>query len=308
MEDYPRANRIAPRKLFNREDTEFTPWLEENIDFLNDELDISLTITEREQSTPTGFSIDLAVTNEDDGSEGVIECQIEESDHDHLGKLLTYATAFESGFAIWIVQTARYEHRRAIEWLNESSEKSFYLVKIEGIAINDEEAPLFTSIVEPSPTAKEIGERKREPNERELKQEQFWTELLEKSKGRFDLFSNISPKQQGWISKSSGESRVYYRYRLRNDWTDVGLYIDTKSKARNEEIVAELQEHSGEIEETFGAEIDWQPLQDSDASRITYQVTEKGLNDKDDWDEIQETMITHMERFYKAFDEPISNL
>jgi len=308
MTDFHRARRVPPRRLWGREDTEFTPWLEENIDYLNEELDISLTVTEREQDTPSGFSIDLAVTEEDSGRDGVIECQIEESDHDHLGKLLAYTTSFDSEVGLWIVRSPRYEHKKTIEWLNEGTEKYFYLVQIEGIEVDGELAPLFTPVVVPSPAAKEIGEKKREPKERELKQEQFWTELLERSEGEFDLFSNVSPKQQGRISKSAGKSGVKYRYRLRNDWADVGLYINTRTKEKNEEIFHQLKQQSEEIEESFGEELNWLRLEDKNACRIVYQVTDRGLNNEDEWEEIQEEMLEHMQRVYQAFDDPISSL
>lgn len=308
MPEFERAVRKPPRELFDREDTDFTPWLEENIDYLNQEMGISLVVTEREQETHTGLQIDLSVEDEDSGREGVIECQIEKSDHDHLGKLLTYISAFDSKFAIWIVKEPRYEHRKTIEWLNESTEKDFYLVTIESVEIKEAKAPLFTTVVEPSPTAKEIGVKRKEPNERQLKQEQFWTELLEKSQGEFDLFDNISPRQQGWFDKSAGIGNVFYRYRIRNHWADVSVYIGTGSKQRNEQIFDQLQGMKDSIESQFGDELDWQRLENSKACRIAYPVAEKGLRDDEDWEEIQDRLIQNMKQLYDAFDDPIQSI
>lgn len=303
-----RATRHAPREIFDREDTDFTPWLEENIDYLTDVLDVTLSVVEREKDTPTGFSIDLAVEEEDGDRDGIIECQIEQSDHDHLGKLLTYSTAFESEIAIWIVRDPRYEHKKTIEWLNESTEKYFYLVQVEAIEVKEEMAPLFTPVSVPSSAAKEIGETKREPSERDLRQEKFWRELLDQSSGNFELFSNISPKQQGWISKGAGKAGVVFRYRIRNDWGDAGIYIDTNDKDLNEEIFDTLHEQREEIEKELPFELDWQRLEDSRACRITHRIDGVGLKDEDDWLEIQDKMISQMETTHKVFSNRIQNL
>ena len=52
----------------------------------------------------------------------MIENQIEQSDHEHLGKLITYASGKDAKYIVWIVKDAREEHRVAIEWLNKFSD------------------------------------------------------------------------------------------------------------------------------------------------------------------------------------------
>src|SRR5699024_4385408 len=109
----------------------------------------AMTSTESEQRTEN-FSVDI-VAEDNDGRIVVIENQLEKSDHDHLGKLITYLTAVEASCAIWIVSEPRTEHVKAIAWLNESTSTDFYLIKLEAIKIGDSSpAPLFTEIVGPS--------------------------------------------------------------------------------------------------------------------------------------------------------------
>ncbi|NKE37468.1 DUF4268 domain-containing protein [Natronococcus sp. JC468] len=294
-----RAHRTSPDQIWENE-LEFTAWLDENIDVLNEELGTSFTVLEREKHTPTGFSIDLVVEDEDERTEGVIECQLGESDHDHLGKLLTYLTAFDSDIAVWIVRTPRYEHKRAVEWLNESSEKEFYIVTIEGIEVSGSTAPLFTQVVGPSPVAREIGEEKRELSERDMMQERFWEQLLEKSNKEFPLFRSISPKHQAWNGKGAGIGGVAYNYYIANNWARVELYIDTASKERNEEIYESLLENRSEIEAEFGGELTWERLDGKRACRIKKRVSDKGLTDEEQWDVTQERMIDAMIRLYNS--------
>ena len=137
------------REVWEHEALHFTPWLEENIDVLNNEIDLSLSIVEREQAAGD-FSVDL-VAEDESGNPVIIENQLERSNHDHLGKLITYLTAIGAKAAIWIVEDPRPEHIGAISWLNESSAASFYLLKLEAVRIEDSPlAPLLTLIVGPS--------------------------------------------------------------------------------------------------------------------------------------------------------------
>jgi hypothetical protein len=307
MNDLPRAVRHAPRELFSREDTEFTPWLEDNIDRISETLDLSLTVIERERDTPTGFSVDLFVEDEDSGQEGVIECQLEPTDHDHLGKLLAYSTAFDTDLVIWVVRDARYEHEKTIDWLNESTEKYFHLVKIEAIEIAGEMAPLFTPLASPSPEVKEIGETKREPSDRDKKQERFWTELLDRS-GDFTLFDNITPKKASYLTKGAGVSGVKYIYRIRNGWGDSGLYIDVGDKELNGEVFDELHAEREEIESELDHEVEWHRLEDSRACRITLKFDSYGLEDDDHWPQVQNDMIEAMKEVHSVFGPKIEKL
>ena len=149
-----KIQRVPLRDVWKHEALDLTKWLQDNLDVLNDVLEFSLSNAEREQSAGD-FSVDL-VAEDDEGGVVIIENQLEKSDHAHLGKLITYLTALQAKKAIWIVAEPRPEHVAAITWLNESSAASFYLLKLEGIRINDSApAPLLTLIVGPS--EEEIG-------------------------------------------------------------------------------------------------------------------------------------------------------
>ena len=135
-------------KVWSHED-DFTMWLEENIDVLNDVIGLSLSVVGRKQAAGD-FIVDL-IAKDESRNRVVIENQLKQSDHDHLGKLITYLTVVDAKTAIWIVAKARDEHKRAICWLNESRSASFYLIELEAVQIGDASpVPRLKKILDPS--------------------------------------------------------------------------------------------------------------------------------------------------------------
>jgi hypothetical protein len=137
-----KIQRVKLRDVWPHEATSFTVWLENNIDVVNECVGLNLGSVRREKNAGD-FNVDL-VAEDESGNLVIIENQLEKSNHDHLGKLITYLTVLEAKGAIWIVSEPRPEHVRAIAWLNESRAAAFYLVKVEAIRIgNSPAAPLL---------------------------------------------------------------------------------------------------------------------------------------------------------------------
>lgn len=186
-----RIERVSLREVWPHEALDFTPWLERNPDVLNEVLDLVLENVERERSAGD-FSVDL-VAEDQSGQAVVIENQLERSDHDHLGKLITYVAALEARAAIWIVSRPRPEHISALTWLNESQSADFYMVKVEAIRIGTSPAaPLLTLITGPSPETRQVGAEKHERAERYDLREAFWSSLLDRARGKTALHSGVS--------------------------------------------------------------------------------------------------------------------
>src|SRR5690242_10389419 len=187
-----KLERVDLRKVWEHEAHNFTQWLQENIAVLNTTLDLNLVNVDREQAAGS-FSIDL-VAEDEGGGTVIIENQLEKSNHDHLGKLITYLSAIEAKAAIWLVSDPRPEHVAAIAWLNESSSAAFYMVKVEAVRIGDSPAaPLFTLIVGPSEDTKEVGNTKKEISERYGIRKRWWTQLVERSAKISKLHAHITP-------------------------------------------------------------------------------------------------------------------
>jgi hypothetical protein len=245
-------------------------------------LDISLENVERERAAGS-FSVDL-VAEDDAGNLVVIENQLEKSNHDHLGKLISYLAAMEAKAAIWIVSEPRPEHTRAIAWLNESS-ADFYLLKVEAIKIGDSPAaPLLTLILGPSEETRQVGATKKEFGERYELRLQWWTELLERAKAKTRLHASISPGSYSWVGTSAGKRGLNFNYSTRQHETMVELYVDRGKGAGEEnlEILESLKAHKDEIEQKFGAPLSWQALEGKRACRIRAPVSKGGYRDPED--------------------------
>lgn len=309
MERIGKLERVPLREVWKHEASEFTKWLEENIDVLNDVLDINLSSVEREQSAGS-FSVDL-VAEDEDGNLVVIENQLGKSNHDHLGKLVTYLTALEAKTAIWIVTDPRPEYVRAISWLNESSAASFYLLKLEAVRIGESSpAPLLTLIVGPSEESRKVGAKKKRFAERDELRYRFWEQLLERARQRTKLHAGISPTRHAWIGTGAGKTGLSLNYVARQHEAYVELYIDRgkDSEAENEVIFDQLLKHKEDIETTFGEPLEWQRMEGKRACRIRKTLKLGGYLDEHRWPEIHEVMIDAMIRLEKALKPYISKL
>jgi len=305
-----KMEKVDLREVWKNEARDFTSWLFDNIDILGDELNINITPIEKEKNVGS-FSADILAESEE-GDPILIENQLQKTDHDHLGKLLTYVSNLEAKKAIWISKEPRSEHERAIEWLNElTSDVDFYLVKIEAYKIGDSDpAPKFTVIAGPTESGKVVGSEKKELAERHKKRLIFWEGLLEKSKNKTMLFSNISPSKDSWVSTGAGKSGLVYLYNITYKYASVNFCIDRgkELEEENKKIFDNLFNHKDEIEAIFEGKLTWQRLDDRRSSRICKTYHYAGLNDKEKWDKLQNEMIDDMINLEKAFKKYISAL
>jgi hypothetical protein len=264
MKQITKITRIKSKDVWQYEDRDLTPWLCENIDVIGDAIGIQLTNAFREQSTGS-FNVDIKAEDLE-GNIVIIENQFGNSDHDHLGKLITYLSAFEAKTAIWIVEVPRTEHVNAINWLNEGSNGcKFFLLKLEAIQIGESDpAPLLTKIVGPSKEALDLGQVKKEDAERFTLRYNFWEQFLSRAKKNgLTCFQAISPSKDAWIGAASGVRGLSYVAWVNQHTTRIELRIDRGkgSEAENLSILNELKSHTQEIEQVFGEELQWEDLE-----------------------------------------------
>ncbi|MDX0439148.1 DUF4268 domain-containing protein [Sinorhizobium medicae] len=304
-----RLVQVPLREVWKHEAYDFTQWLQENIEVVNDALGLNLINIEREQ-TAGPFSIDL-VAEDENGNKVIIENQLEKSNHDHLGKLITYLTSMGARTAIWIVSEPRPEHVAAIAWLNENSSGTFYLVKVQALKIGDSApAPLLTVIVAPAEDKSEVARTNKEFAERYDIRLHWWTMLIKRPDAK--LHAHLSPKTYSWIGTSSGFRGLAFNYSVTQKDSTAELYIDRGLSAGDESkrIFYMLQERKEEIERSFGAPLIWEPLDNGTtrASRIKYVVQGGYKSDEIEWDSIQAKLVDAMNRLHATFKEPIKQV
>jgi len=136
---------------WTHEATDFTPWLAENLDLLGGELGLALELRKREH--PVGrYSLDLLLEDAQ-GRVVIVENQFGQTDHGHLGKLLTYCAGTDAQVVIWLAESLTEEHAAALEWLNDNSAEGvdFFGVELELLRIDGSmPAPHFRLIVQPN--------------------------------------------------------------------------------------------------------------------------------------------------------------
>ncbi len=299
-----RLERVPLRDLWRHEEHGFSAWLAQNIEPLAEVLGISLTEPQREV-TAGSFSVDL-VAEDSESNRVVIENQLEATDHDHLGKLLTYLTNLEAKKAIWIARETRAEHVRAVSWLNEITpdDVEFFLVKLAAYRIGSSDpAPLFTVIVGPSQETKGFGQQKKELAERHLVRLRFWEGLLARAKEQgFMLHAGRSPVKEAWIGTGAGRTGLSFNYVIwMKDEAGVELYIDTGDPEENKLIFDGLAAKRLEIESEFGGGLEWERLDERKASRVRHTIRLGGLaSGEDRWPAIWNSMIDAMRRLSEA--------
>jgi hypothetical protein len=296
-----KLERVKLREVWKHEAYDFTQWLENNIDVLNNALDINLVNVDREQAAGS-FSVDL-VAEDEGGGTVIIENQLEKSNHDHLGKLITYMTAMSARAAIWIVSDPRPEHVAAVAWLNEFGSADFYMVKVEAVRIGDSpSAPLFTLIVGPSEESKDVGQTKKEIAERFSLRKHWWTTLIKRSANVNRLHAHISPSEHSWIGTSSGFRGLNLNYVVTQDTCAAELYIDRGKDSNDEtkDIFDELVKYKDEIDSAFGESLSWEGLEGKRACRIRYTINGGYRTPEEEWPALQTAIINHMDRLEKA--------
>lgn len=267
------------RKLWKHEQYDFSEWLskKENIENLNDIL--GLTLVDISKETYVGsYRCDLFAKDETTGIKVIIENQLEMSNHDHLGKIITYASGLDAKVVVWIVKEAREEHRSAIEWLNNNtnSNVNFFLIEIHAYKIgNSDNAPMFQVIEQPNDFIKnnKSANSSDTMNKSQSQRVEFWNQFNNVLVERGKPFNVRKATTDHWYNVAIGTSDAHIDITLVNKDSVIGveLYITD-----NKELFDKLYQKKDEIEADLGLELDWRRLNNSKASRIVTFI--KGLN------------------------------
>ena len=266
---------VDVRDLWKHEQYDFSNWLakEENIKLLDDEIGLTLMDINKEVYIGS-YRCDLVAKDETTGQIVIIENQLEATNHDHLGKIITYAAGLDAKTIIWIVKEAREEHKAAIEWLNNNSseEIGFFLIELHAYKINDSlPAPMFKVVEKPNNFTKTSKqnysdkELNRSQNERLMFWEEFNTVIVAKGKP----FSVRKPTTDHWYDVAIGTSEAHLAINLVNKENKIVLELYILD---NKNLFDHIYEDKEKIENTLQMSFSWERLDGKKASRIKHDV------------------------------------
>ncbi|MBQ7595989.1 MAG: DUF4268 domain-containing protein [Clostridia bacterium] len=270
---------VDVRELWHHEQYDFSNWLakEENIEYLNNILGLTLTDVNSEVYVGA-YRCDLVAKDEATGIKVIIENQLERSNHDHLGKIITYASGLDAKVVVWIVTEAREEHRSAIEWLNNNtnSDTNFFLIELHAYKIGDSlPAPMFETIETPNGFIKNSKGSNGNNDLNKTKSERlaFWNEFNDVILQRGKPFNIRKATTDHWYNVAIGSSEADIGINLVNKESSVVVEIYIYD---NKKLFDSLLKNKEEIESSLHFKLDWQRLDSKKASRIKYSI--KGLN------------------------------
>lgn len=297
-----RLERVNLRDVWPSEPDDFTPWLAkpDNINLLGDTLGIELEVEGTEYGVGE-FSADIVCKDiATEGQRVVIENQLNQTDHDHLGKLMTYAAGLEASTIIWIASGFREEHRAVLDWLNEivSDNVQIFGVTIELIRIgNSPIAPNFNIVVKPNDW---IKSSKKELSETKKLQLDFWRELNDLIKQSATNIKPRSARPQHWQNFSIGKADFTLRPTIdtRNTRICIRLVISGNNA---KDHYSQLSENKEQIEQNIGNELEWRELPQNLESQINLNWEGCDPSDRSLWKEQHEWLLKNLDAFLRTF-------
>lgn len=282
------------RELWKHEQYDFSEWLskEDNVAMLSDEIGLTLTDVNKEVFVGS-YRCDLVAKDETTGIKIIIENQLEATNHDHLGKIITYASGLDANVVIWIVKEAREEHRSAIEWLNNKTTKdiSFFLIEIRAYKIGDSlPAPKFVIMEKPNDFIKTANTSidSVELSKAQAERLNFWNKFNEIVASRNKPFNIRKATTDHWYDVALGTSEAHISITLVNKINSIGIEVYIND---NKELFDRLYSESEVIQNELDFSMDWQRLDNKKASRIIFYMGGLDFDNHENYDELINEVI-----------------
>ena len=299
-----RLTKVELREAWPHEAADFTTWLaeEENLQLLSDEIGIDISLVETEASVGRYF-VDILAQEETSGRKIVIENQLEATNHEHLGKLITYASGFDAEIVVWIVKDVRDEHKQAVDWLNEHTDDkiNIFAIEMELWKIGESPyAPKFQLISQPNDWAKAVRASSGQSSlsETKLMQREFWNQFKSFVSSRQTGLRLRKAHPQHWYDLSIGSSKAH-----------LSLVVDTQGEQIRCELYipdckelfsALYSEHASIEADLVAYELEWMELPGKKASRVKASLS-IDVNNPDLWDTCYAWLLKAAEAFQAIF-------
>lgn len=301
---------VPVREVWKDEAANFTPWLasEPGLKLLGDAIGMELSRVAEEQ--PVGpFSADiLARTVLDDGETlVVIENQLEQTDHSHLGQLVTYAAGLNAKVLVWVTSQFREQHRAALDWLNENmgSAIACFGVEVELWRIGTSPAaPRLNVVSRPNEWRRAVSaDAKASERPESLMQLRFWQafdELLRTRGGHV----RMAHAPSGHAAKSFvgdvgvGGAALYGRMNVGKRWLRAELVLHGPAA---KVAFAALARDRAAIETAAGVPLEWEERPGGKTSTIAAYLRDVDASAEEDWPRQHAWLAEKLERFNTVF-------
>ena len=295
------------RMVWPHEALDFTPWLadEDNISLLGDAIGVDITVDETESSVGD-FNVDILASETGMNRKIIIENQLEDTNHDHLGKLITYASGKSADVIVWVVKRAREEHKAAIEWLNNHTDDDigFFLCEIKLYQIGDSDpAVKFEVIEKPNDWTKEIKKSESSTATQQSRLE-YWLAFEDEAFNNpafAKKFNRRKPSEDHWLTFSIGTSSCHINVLQLRRNSEIGVELHIPD---DKELFQSLYGCKESIENESQLKFDWRELPDKKASRIVIKRN-ADFDEKDHWSEQFAWIADMMLKMEKAFKKHI---
>ncbi|EMA48132.1 hypothetical protein C448_04020 [Halococcus morrhuae DSM 1307] len=300
------------RDYWEHEAHDFTPWLagtieNEDTSHLEDILGLDLQVVETEKSVGR-FNLDILAEVVDDGRQVVIENQLEQSDHDHLGKSLAYAAGIDADIIVWIAPVFNDEHRDAVQWLNQNTreEVDLFAIRLEIWKIGDSPPAIrLNSIEDPSEWKKKAQRSGDEVSDTKELQEEFWTQFRNRIEESSTRLRPRKPRPLHYYSNPIGKAGFHISF--------VSLLKESKLKIEliikdDEDAFWKLEDEKEAIKQELGIETEWEEPRETRGGnmRSNIRVTrDADIENRDDWEQYFDWLLEYGECFNDVFRERI---
>ncbi len=298
-----KLERVELREEWADEAKNFTPWLasDEGLALLGESLGMELELVDTEVYVGN-YRADVVAKDILSEQNVVIENQLSSTDHDHIGKLFTYAASFDAQTIVWIARTIREEHRQAIDWFNEITVKKvdFFGIEIELLQIGD--SPLaanFKLVCKPNEWTRTIRAQRQNMTEGDTLKLEYWTAFNEYNQNHNVNIRARKPGAQHWYDIALGRGGSHLTLTLRTNHKDIGCELCLSSDDAKE-LFDVLEADKSPIEKELGGELEWKKLPEKKQSRI---ILRKKLDptDRDQWDQIFQWYAETADKYRQAF-------
>lgn len=277
---------VSLRTIWKNEALDFTPWLAENLGQLGAVLGLELEYEGTEVAVGP-YSADILAKDTGSGQYVVIENQLEKTNHDHLGKCITYSAVLNASAVIWIASEFTEEHKKALDWLNDHTIENiaFYGVKIELIKIdNSNPAIQFNVQSSPNEVVRQATTRKEQGELSDSKklQFEFWSmyKLALEKTGK--IGSLHTPRPQYWFDVALGKSGLHLSNTFNTNEGTLGVRVYISNREVNE-WMPYFEEHKEKIETLIGHRLEWNPNPEKRDKVIVLRHNFE-LNHKENWE------------------------